>query len=100
MWGKVLCLKGKAKEDCHTGPIRKPWQAASFEPWQAVVEASSRQRHWVRRCPVKLWWLLHVLLQAAEDVSMAPALLELLLSHAGLPSPEPVAEHSCPEPDV
>ena len=62
-------------------------------------------RLWLRReagssCPVDVWWLLHVLWLAAEDVYMAPALLELLLSHAGLPPPEPVAEHPCPEPDV
>jgi hypothetical protein len=36
--------------------------------------------------------LLHVLWQAAESVSMAPALLELLLSHGRLPPSEPMAE--------
>ena len=54
-----------------------------------VIEASSWQRHRVRRCPVEVWWLLHVLWQAAENVYMATALLELLVIHAGLPRPEP-----------
>ena len=45
-------------------------------------------------------WLLHVLWQAAESVYMASALLELLLSHGRLPPSEPVAEYSCPQPDV
>ena len=46
-------------------------------------------------CPVNDGWLLHVLWQAAESVSMAPAPLELLLSHGRLPPSEPVAEYSC-----
>ena len=37
---------------------------------------------------------------AAESISMAPALLELLPSHGRLPPSELVAEHPCPQPDV
>ena len=33
-----MCRKGTARKDCHTGPYFKVMQAASCEPWQAMVE--------------------------------------------------------------
>ena len=94
--------KGHVEGGCHTGLNFKA--LAGYQPlspgrlWLCVT--AGRQRHWVHGCPMDDEWLLHVLWQAAESVSMTPALLELLLSHGRLPPSEPVAEHPCPQSDV
>ena len=98
--GRCCAERARGRRIVILDHVLKPWQATSFEPLAGYDGASLRQRHWVHSCPVDDGRLLHVLWQAAESVSMAPALLELLLSHGRLPPSEPVAEYPCPQPDV
>ena len=92
MWGEVLCRKGTWKVDVRLDRILKPWQATSFEPWQAMV---------VRHCGsgtgcMAVQWMMSNSCTSSgrlQRASMAPALLELLWRYGRLPPSEPVAEY-------
>ena len=92
----VLCRKGTKQRIVIPAPVYSPGRLTGLEPWQA----SDWKWHRMRSAPVRVWGLLLLSWPDAEDLSMAPAALKRLCSHAGLPASEPVAEHSRSQPRV